>query len=165
MKARHRSDPGAKRTPRPRARPVFAHPIERELALLLDRCSLHWRYEPHTFVLARRRDGSVARAFTPDFYLPDLDYYLECTVARRPLTRGKRRKAEAARRLYGIHVEIVYRADLERLAARWSLGGLARALEACLASRATAPARGVTSGRSAFPPWRFRVPHRRPAAT
>ena len=111
--------------------PAFAHPIERELALLLDRCALRWRYEPHTFVLSRRRDGSVTRAFTPDFYLPDLDYYLECTVARRALTRAKRRKAEAARRLYGIGVEIVYRSDLERLARRWSLDRLARALERC----------------------------------
>ena len=112
-------------------RTPFAHPIELELARLLDRCALRWRYEPHTFVLARNGDGSVARAFTPDFYLPDLDYYLECTVARRSLTRVKRRKAEAAHRLYGIRVEIVYRADLERLAWRWSLRRLARALERC----------------------------------
>ena len=111
--------------------PAFAHPIERELARLLDRCTLRWRYEPHTFVLARHRDGSVARAFTPDFYLPDLDYYLECTVARRALTRVKRRKAEAAHLLYGIRVEIVYRTDFERLARRWSLDRLARALELC----------------------------------
>lgn len=118
-------------TPTSDGSPAFAHPIERELARLLDRCAVRWRYEPHTFVLARRRDGSVARAFTPDFYLPDLDYYLECTVARRSLTRVKRRKAEAALRLYGVRVEIVYRSDLERLARRWSLGRLARALERC----------------------------------
>ena len=37
--------------------------------------------------------------------------------------------AEAARRLYGIMVEIVYRADFETLARRWSLGGLAAVLE------------------------------------
>jgi hypothetical protein len=111
--------------------PAFAHPVERELARLLDRCALRWHYEPHTFVLARRTDGSVARAFTPDFYLPDLDYYLECTVARPSLTRLKRRKVEAAYRLYGVRVEIVYRADLERLARRWSLEHLARTLERC----------------------------------
>ena len=107
----------------------FAHPIERELAEVLDRFAIRWRYEPHTFVLRRGADGAVTMAFTPDFYLPDLDYYLECTVARRPLTRMKRRKAEAARRLYGITVEIVYRADLEQLARRWALGRLGRTLE------------------------------------
>jgi hypothetical protein len=108
--------------------PAFAHPMEPELAHLLDRCGVRWRYEPHTFVIARRADGSVARAFTPDFYLPELDYYLECTVARRPLTRVKRRKAEAVYRLYGVLVEIVYRSDFERLAGRWSLRRLDRAL-------------------------------------
>jgi hypothetical protein len=111
--------------------PLFAHPMELELAHLLDRCGVRWRYEPHTFVIARRRDGSLARAFTPDFYLPDLDYYLECTVARRPLTRLKRRKAEAVYRLYGVIVEIVYRSDFERLARRWSLARLDRALRRC----------------------------------
>ena len=111
--------------------PAFAHPVEVELAHLLGRCGVRWRYEPHPLVVARRGGGSVARAFTPDFYLPDLDYYLECTVARRPLTRLKRRKAEAVYRLYGVLVEIVYRSDFGRLARRWSLVRLARALRRC----------------------------------
>jgi hypothetical protein len=111
--------------------PRFAHPIERELAHLFDAHAIRWLYEPHTFVLARGDHGYVSLAFTPDFYLPDLDLYLECTVARSPLTRAKRRKAEAARCLYGIMVEIVYRADFEKLARRWSLGQLSRALEHC----------------------------------
>ena len=105
--------------------------MERELADLLDSHRIRWRYEPHTFVLVRSGRGHVKAAFTPDFYLPDLDYYLECTVARRRLTRVKRRKVESARRLYGIMVEIVYRADFETLARRWSLVGLARTLDGC----------------------------------
>jgi hypothetical protein len=68
----------------------------------------------------------VTEAFTPDFYLPDLDYYVECTVARHRLTRLKRRKVEAARRLHGVMVEIVFLPDFERIARRW---GLAEALE------------------------------------
>jgi hypothetical protein len=111
--------------------PRFAHPVERELADLLDAHEIRWWYEPHTFVLERNGSGHVTRAFTPDFYLPDLDYYLECTVARRPLTRVKRRKAEATRRRYGVMVEIAYRADFETLARRWSLRRLASALERC----------------------------------
>ena len=110
-------------------RPVFAHPVERELASVFDELRLRWRYEPHTFVLRRNPRGHVTQAFTPDFYLPDLDYYVECTVARRRLTRVKRRKAEAACRLYGITVEIVYRADFEKLARRWALARLAAVLE------------------------------------
>ena len=110
-------------------RPEFAHPVEQELARLFDALSIRWRYEPHTFVLSRNRRGRVTQAFTPDFYLPDLDYYVECTVARRGIPRIKRRKAEAARRRYGIMVEIVYRGDFELLARRWSLRRLAAILE------------------------------------
>jgi hypothetical protein len=113
----------------PAPEPLFAHPVERELANVFDAHGIRWRYEPHTFVLERNRRGQVQKAFTPDFYLPDLDVYVECTVARPPLTRVKRRKAEATRRLYGIMVEIVYRADFETLARRWSLRGLSAALE------------------------------------
>ncbi len=109
--------------------PSFAHPVERELANVFGAYGIRWRYEPHTFVLERNRRGQVTKAFTPDFYLPDLDFYVECTLARRPLTRVKRRKAEAARRHYGIMVEIVYRADFEALARRWSLRGLGAVLE------------------------------------
>jgi hypothetical protein len=110
------------------ASPPFAHPVERELARILDALRIRWVYEPHTFVLERNDRGEVTRAFTPDFYLPELDYYLECTVAKPGLTRVKRRKAEAAGRCYGIVVEIVFRKDFETLARRWSLGRLANEL-------------------------------------
>jgi hypothetical protein len=110
------------------AEPRFAHPVERELARVLDGLEIRWSYEPHTFVL-QTDNGRVTQAFTPDFYLPDLDYYLECTVAKNALTRPKRRKVEAARRIHGIMVEIVFRADFEALAHRWSLRRLAVVLE------------------------------------
>jgi hypothetical protein len=71
----------------------------------------------------------VTGAFTPDFYLADLDYDVECTVARRKLTRVKRRKAESASSMYGITVEIFYGADCETLARRWGLRGLAAVVE------------------------------------
>ena len=115
-----------------RRQTTFAHLTERALARVLDEHGIAWDYEPHTFVLARSADGTVRRAFTPDFtpdfYLPHVGLYLECTVARRSLTTRKRSKARAARRRYGITVEIAYRSDLEYLARRWSLRELERAL-------------------------------------
>ena len=109
-------------------RPAFAHGAERALARVLDEHGIVWAYEPHTFVLQRSPDGTVRKAFTPDFYLPEVGIYLECTVARRSLTTRKRSKARAAGRRYGIVVEIVYRSDLEYLARRWSLRELELAL-------------------------------------
>ncbi len=101
--------------------PAFAHPVEREFARLLDAHGIEWLYEPHTFVLERDEHGRVREAFTPDFFLPDLDLYVECTVMRQARTNRKRRKVLRTRREAGVSVEILYRRDLDRLARRWRL--------------------------------------------
>ena len=97
--------------------PDFAHPVERELARIFDELGLRWEYEPTTFVLARGDDGSVAEAFTPDFYLPEQDMYVECTTMRQKLTSRKNRKVRMLRE-QGILVTVLYRRDFERLRAR-----------------------------------------------
>ena len=111
-----------------RAEAPFAHPVERELARVFDDRGIAWEYEPHTFVLERDRDGTVREAFTPDFFLPDLGLYIECTVMAQPYTRHKRRKARKVRERAGVVVEILFRRDIEELARRWSLDGLALAV-------------------------------------
>jgi hypothetical protein len=106
----------------------FAHPVERELAKLFDAHGVKWQYEPHTFVLRQDPDGTVREAFTPDFYLPALDVYVECTVMRQELTGRKRRKVQRTRELRGIVVEVLFPRDFRRLARRWDLVELDRAL-------------------------------------
>ena len=106
----------------------FVHPVERELARVFDQHGIRWEYEPHTFVLEWNPDGSVKEAFTPDFFLPELGIYVECTVMRQRLTNRKRRKALKARAQRGVTVEILFRRDIERLAGRWGLPRLAAAL-------------------------------------
>lgn len=105
----------------------FAHPIERELARLYDEHGVAWEYEPHTFVLERDRDGNIVEAFTPDFFLPELGIYVECTVMRQTLTSKKRRKARRAADKTGAVIEILFRRDFEQLASRWSLDSMAAA--------------------------------------
>ena len=99
----------------------FAHPVERELARVFDEHGVRWQYEPHTFVLERNSDGHVIEAFTPDFFLPDLGIYVECTVMRQALTSRKRRKARKVRQRSGVVVAILFRRDFVRLANRWWL--------------------------------------------
>jgi anti-anti-sigma factor len=105
----------------------FAHPSELALARVFDRHGIAWRYEPHTFVLERDADGTVRQAFTPDFFLPELGVYVECTVMRQALTRRKRRKARLTAERTGALVEIMFRRDFERLGRRWGLTELADA--------------------------------------
>jgi hypothetical protein len=111
----------------------FAHPVEREIARVFDEHGIEWLYEPHTFVLERDEDGTVREAFTPDFYLPDLGLYVECTVMRPAYSTRKRRKANKVRERNGVTVEILFRRDIDRLARRWKLPGLARAARPSLA--------------------------------
>jgi anti-sigma B factor antagonist len=122
----------------------FAHPAERALARVFDRHGIAWRYEPHTFVLERDEDGAVRQAFTPDFFLPELGLYVECTVMRQALTSRKRRKARLAKERTGALVEIMFRRDFERLGRRWGLNELTEAGRAG-ADVSAARARGTSS--------------------
>ena len=81
-----------------------------------------WLYEPHTFVLERDAEGRVTEAFTPDFYLPEQDLYLEVTVMKQSLVTRKNRKLRKLRELYpDVRVKLFYERDFERLAARYGL--------------------------------------------
>jgi hypoxanthine phosphoribosyltransferase len=95
----------------------FAHPVERELARIFDEEGIPWEYEPTTFVLERNADGSVREAFTPDFYLPEQDMYVECTTMRQKLTSRKNRKLRKLSE-QGVLVTVLYRRDFERLRER-----------------------------------------------
>jgi hypoxanthine phosphoribosyltransferase len=93
----------------------FAHPSESELARLLDENGIPWMYEPHTFVLERGPDGAVVEAFTPDFFLPGANLYVELTTQRSGLGAKKRRKVQRAQERHGIVVVLHERRHFERL--------------------------------------------------
>jgi hypoxanthine phosphoribosyltransferase len=99
----------------------FAHQIEREFAEVLDADGIPWLYEPRTFVLERDANGDVTEAITPDFYLPDQDVYVECTVQRVALLRKKRRKIEKLQQRYGVTIALFDRRDFDRFAERHGL--------------------------------------------
>jgi hypoxanthine phosphoribosyltransferase len=102
--------------------PRFVNDVELECAKLLDYYGVPWDYEPTTFVLDRDGDGRVTRAFTPDFYLPEQDLYVEVTVMRQSLVTRKNRKLRELKRLYPhVKVKLFYRRDIERLAQRLRL--------------------------------------------
>ena len=82
----------------------FAHPVEQAVADVLDELGIRWLYEPHTFTLEYGDDGKATAAFTPDFYLPEIGVYIECTVAKRKYLNGKRQKGRAAREQHGTSV-------------------------------------------------------------
>jgi len=102
--------------------PRFANDAERECAKILDFYRVPWSYEPHTFVLEQDGDGRVVEAFTPDFYLPEQDLFLEITVMKQRLVTRKNRKLRKLRERYpGVQAKLFYKRDIERLAQRFRL--------------------------------------------
>ena len=102
--------------------PRFANRIEFECAKILDFYGVPWQYEPHQFVLERDQQGRVTSAFTPDFYLPDQELYVEVTVMKQSLVTRKNRKLRKLRARYpDVKVKLFYKRDLERLAQHFHL--------------------------------------------
>ena len=102
--------------------PRFANPAELEYAKVLDWHGIPWQYEPTTFVLARDDEGRVTEAFTPDFYLPEQDLYVEITVMKQSLVTRKNRKLRKLRERYpDVRIKLFYKRDIERLAQRFRL--------------------------------------------
>jgi len=102
--------------------PRFAHEAEVEYAKILDYHGVPWQYEPRTFVLERDEEGRVVEAFTPDFYLPEQDMFIEVTVMKQSLVTRKNRKLRKLRQLYpDVRIKLFYKRDLERLAQRYGL--------------------------------------------
>jgi hypothetical protein len=102
--------------------PRFANESELECAKILDFYGVPWAYEPRSFVLDRDAEGRILSAFTPDFYLPEQDLFIEVTVMKQSLVTRKNRKLREVRRLYpDVRIKLFYRRDIERLAQRYRL--------------------------------------------
>ncbi len=96
--------------------PVFAHASEAEMARILDFYQVRWEYEPHTFPIVWNLEGTVVESFSPDFWLPDLDLYLEMTTLRQKLVRKKNRKLRRVLELYpDLRVKLFYARDFRAL--------------------------------------------------
>ena len=78
---------------------IFAHPSEKLFSDHLDLFDIEWIYEPVSFPL-EWGSGSIKKMFTPDFYLPSLDLFVEITTMNRNLITKKRQKLKLAKRLY-----------------------------------------------------------------
>ena len=106
------------------AEPRFAHPSEQEFARILDFYGLRWDYEPLSFPLLWDGDRAV-EMLTPDFYLPELDLYLELTTMKQSLVTQKNRKIRRLRHLYPeVNIKLLYRRDFHRLLAKFGFGPL-----------------------------------------
>ncbi|MGH3034749.1 MAG: hypothetical protein ACRDON_09385 [Gaiellaceae bacterium] len=95
---------------------------EAECARILDYHGISWQYEPRSFVLETDEGGRVVEAFTPDFYLPEQDLYLEVTVMKQSLITRKNRKIRKLRERYpDVKIKLFTKRDFDRLARKYGL--------------------------------------------
>ena len=94
----------------------FAHPSERVFARLMDFYRIDWQYEPRSFPLAWDEKGKACESLTPDFFLPELDLYVELTTMKQSLVTRKNRKVKLLRELYPeVNIRVFYQKDVEDL--------------------------------------------------
>ena len=132
-------------SPSPR-RTSFAHASEAELARILTYYDVRWEYEPDTFPIGWTLDGGVVESFSPDFYLPDLDLYVELTTLKQSLVRKKNRKLRRLRELYpDVRIKLFYARDFRMLLLKFGRLALADELSGTT-GQATPPRAGNAPG-------------------
>ena len=116
-------------TPQAAAEPVlksdsvrFAHASEQQFARLLDFYQTEWEYEPKSFDIGWDKDGNVTQRFTPDFYLPEYDLFIEITTLNQRLVTKKNGKVRRLRERYPeIRCKIFYQRDYLSLVTKYGL--------------------------------------------
>ena len=88
----------------------------------MDFYQITWDYEPTSFPIAWDREGSPAQRFTPDFYLPDFDLYIEITTLNQKLVTKKNRKVRRLReRFPEVRCKVFYQRDYLSLVTKYGL--------------------------------------------
>ncbi len=100
----------------------FKHQSEEEFSKILDMYNIKWEYEPRTFPIEWDAEGNITKAFSPDFYLPDFDTYIEITTMEQKYVAEKKKKVHRLKELYpGTNINIVFKNDFYSLLKRFGL--------------------------------------------
>ncbi|MDZ4177747.1 MAG: hypothetical protein U1E29_00715, partial [Coriobacteriia bacterium] len=68
-------------------------------------------------------NGNVVAQFSPDFYLTDLDLYIELTTMSQKLVTKKNRKVRRLKELYpDVRIKVFYQKDFRSLLLKYGMG-------------------------------------------
>lgn len=113
-----------------RNRPDFAHSAEETFARILDFYGIEWEYEPRTFPIEWDEKKNVLEAFTPDFFLPQQNLYIELTTLKPELASHKNRKLRRIQELYPeINIKLFKRREMRSLMVKYGLDKDARGIQ------------------------------------
>ena len=89
---------------------------------MLDFYGIPWEYEPTAFPIEFDEAGDPAKYFTPDFYLPEEDMYIEITTMNQRLVTKKNRKVRRLREVHpGVRCKVFYQRDYLHLLLKYGL--------------------------------------------
>jgi hypothetical protein len=89
---------------------------------LLDFYRIDWVYEPTTFDIQWDSHGNPTQRFSPDFYLPEFDVYIEITTMNQKLVTKKNRKVRRLCNLYpDVKCKVLYQRDYLNLLIKYGL--------------------------------------------
>ena len=101
---------------------------------------MEWQYEPRSFAIEWDETGEPIKFFTPDFYLPAEDLFIEITTMNQKLVTKKNRKLRQLRGLYPeIRCKIFYQRDYLHLLVKYGLEPAAEGVEPVAPSRIPGP--------------------------
>ena len=93
-----------------------------QFARILDFHHVRWEYEPKSFPIEWDEEGRAIQSFTPDFYLPDEDGFVEITTRKQSLVSKKRRKVRLFQDHYpDMAIKLLYRRDYLHLVYKYGL--------------------------------------------
>src|SRR5205807_5062660 len=97
-----------------------------QFARLLDFYQIEWEYEPKSFDLEWDQQRNVTQRFTPDFYLPQWNRFIEVTTLNQKLVTKKNQKIRRLRELYPeVSCKIFYQRDYLSLVRKYGLEDMA----------------------------------------
>ena len=104
-----------------------------EFARILDFYEVAWEYEPQVFPILWDLNGNVLESFAPDFFLPDLELFVEMTTLQQHLVRKKNRKVRRLRELYpSLRIKLFYARDFRALMLKYGRSALVAELSGAL---------------------------------
>lgn len=85
----------------------FANEREEEFARALEARQILWRYKPRTFAVEWDDEGNFVDSFTPAFYLPGGDRYLEVTAPDSPVSCSARKVRLLRQHYASIKIDLI----------------------------------------------------------
>lgn len=106
----------------------YAHEYEKKFAEILDTFDIEYEYEPKTFVIHSNGNGEIKKGFTPDFYLPEWNIYVEITSMHGNSCNKKNRKIEAIKNLYDVDAVLLKKPKINKIFWKFKKGYLTKEL-------------------------------------